>query len=66
MGCNYSQVNESTLDLDLLQKIQELEASHSRVSLSFNNEDKSIFYRWKRIQVICQDFEIENNKPYFF
>jgi hypothetical protein len=50
----------------LLQKIQELEASHSPVSLCFNNEERLIFGQWERIRVICQDFEIKNNKLYLF
>jgi hypothetical protein len=66
MGCNYSQIIESPLPLDLVQKIQELEASHSRVSLFFYNEQKLIFGQWKRIRVICQDFKVENNKLYLF
>jgi hypothetical protein len=33
---------------------------------SFNDKEKSIFYQWGRIQIICQDFKVKNNKFYLF
>jgi hypothetical protein len=53
---------QSPLSLDLIAKIQQLEASHYRVCFLFNNQTLSILRQWKTIRIICQDFEIRNDQ----
>jgi hypothetical protein len=64
MCFKYSQPEATSLELDIIEIIENLETSGPRFPLTFNKLDMPQIKNLKIIQIICQDIKFKINKLY--